>query len=166
MATYRIDGGTLVVKATSKLHDTTTTWNKVTGTVTADPETLGSVGATASFDVDMTVFDAGDWLRNRKLRGDFALDDHPRATFELRSLREVVRTGPTFTATAEGVIKWRGKEAMVTMKGQGKLDDASVEASATFDFDIRKLGMTAPRFLVIKMSDEVTIEVRVKGKVA
>jgi polyisoprenoid-binding protein YceI len=163
---YRIDGGTLVVKARSKIHDTTTTWSKVTGTVTADPETLGSVGATASFDVDMTAFDAGDWLKNRKLRGDFALDDHPRATFELKSVRDVVRDGPTFTATAEGVIKWRGKEAVVTMKGQGKLDDVTVEASASFDFDIRTLGMTAPRFLMIKMSDEVTIEVRVKGRVA
>jgi polyisoprenoid-binding protein YceI len=166
VATYRVDGGALVVKARSKIHDITTTWSKVGGTVTADPETLGTVGATASFEVDMTVFDAGDWLKNRKLRSDFALDDHPRATFELRAVRDVVRDGPTFTATAEGVIKWRGKEAAVTMKGQGKLDETSVEASASFDLDIRLLGLAAPRFLIIKMSDEVTIDVRVKGRIA
>lgn len=164
MTRYQLDAGSLTVKARSRLHDVTTTWSKITGTAEADADTLATSGATATFTVDMTAFDAGDWLKNKKLRSDFALDAHPQATFELQRVRDVVRDGPTFTATAEGVIRWRGKSAVVTLAGQGKLDAVSLEATATFELDIRTLGLAAPRFLMIKMSDEVLIDVRVRGR--
>ena len=44
-------------------------------------------------------------------------------------------------------------------------NDAHVEAKATFELDIRKLGLSAPRFLMIKMEDEVTASVTVTGAV-
>lgn len=163
---YRIAAGKLTVRARSKLHDTTTAWDKISGEVLADPEALGAPGAaapTAAFRVDMTSFDAGDWLRNRKLRKDFDLDGHPVATFELRALHGVARDGATFTATAEGVLGWRGKEVPLTLAGKGRLDAAGIDASATFVLDIRKLGLAAPRFLMIKMEDEVEIEVTIRG---
>ncbi len=163
MTRYRVDTGKLTVKARSKLHDTTTVWSKIAGSVEADADTLGTAGVVAKFTVDMTAFDAGDWLKNRKLKKDFDMDAYPVATFELRSVRDVVRDGPTFTATAEGVLQWRGKEVVVELKGQGKLDGVGVEASATFDLDIRRLGLEAPRFLMIKMDDEVSIEVSISG---
>lgn len=162
---YRVDAGKLTVKARSRIHDTTTVWDKITGEVEADPETLAATGAVAKFAVDMTSFDAGDWLKNRKLRKDFDMDGHPRATFELRALRDVVRTGNTFTATADGALGWRGKEIVVTLQGQGTLDPTTLEARASFELDITKLGLSAPRFLVIKMEDEVAVEVSVRGKV-
>ena len=162
---YRITAGKLSVKARSRVHDTTTVWDKVTGEVDADAETLPTAGAIATITVDMTTFDAGDWLKNRKLRKDFDIDAHPNATFELRTLRDVVRDGPTFKATAEGVLRWRGKEVMVVLAGQGKLDGMGVEASATFELDITRLGLTPPRFLMIKMEDEVAIDVSVRGMV-
>jgi polyisoprenoid-binding protein YceI len=162
---YRVSSGKLTVKARSKLHDTTTVWDKITGDVDADAETLSTAGATATFTVDMTSFDAGDWLKNRKLKGDFEMDKHPRATFELRSVKDVVREGAKFTATAEGVLRWRGKEVVLTLAGRGTLDSMRVEASATFDMDIRTLGLSAPRFLMIKMSDEVSVDVTLTGQV-
>lgn len=160
---YLVQSGALTVKARSRVHDTTTTWNKVTGEVEADAETLATIGAKATFRVDMTAFDAGDFLKNRKLRKDFDLEGHPAATFELTAVRDVVRDGPSFSATAEGTLKWRGHEVGLVLAGQGKLDAVSLEAKATFELDIRKLGMTAPRFLMFKMEDEVTVEVRVGG---
>ncbi|HEU0032448.1 MAG TPA: YceI family protein [Kofleriaceae bacterium] len=162
---YRVDAGKLTVKARSRVHDTVTTWDQITGDVDADPDTLPTAGAKASFTVDMTAFDAGDWLKNRKLRKDFQMDAHPRATFELRSVRDVVRDGPTFRANAEGVLRWRGKELVVVLAGQGKLDAVGVEATATFDLDITKLGLAAPKFLMIKMDDVVAIEVTIRGGV-
>lgn len=162
---YTVTAGKLTVRARSRIHDTTTVWDKITGDVEADPETLATAGAQASFRVDMTSFDAGDWLRNRKLRKDFELDAHPAAAFELRALREVRRDGAAFSATAEGVLRWRGKEVPLTLDGKGTLDAQGVEASATFELDIRKLGLSAPRFLMIKMEDEVAIEVSVRGPV-
>jgi len=161
---YRVDSGSLVVRARSRIHDTTTTWTKVTGDVTASADDIAA--ARASFAIDMTSFDAGDWLKNRKLRKDFDMDAHPKATFELRGVRDVVRDGARFTATAEGVLRWRGKEVVLTLAGRGTLDDMRVEASATFDLDIRTLGLSAPRFLMIKMEDEVTVDVSIRGGVA
>ena len=163
MPKYRVESGTLTVKARSKIHDTTTVWTKITGTVEADAETLATKGATAVFTVDMTSFDAGDWLKNRKLKSDFEMDKHPKATFELRALRDVVREGKAFTATAEGALTWLGKEVLVELKGQGQLDDTTVQASATFELDIKRLGLVAPRILMIKVDDVVSIEVSVTG---
>jgi polyisoprenoid-binding protein YceI len=163
---YRVTAGKLTVRARSRLHDTTTVWDRITGDVEADPETLATAGATATFRVDMTSFDAGDWLRNRKLRKDFDLDGHPSAIFELRGVKDVRRDGPTFTATADGVLAWRGKEIPLTLAGKGRLDGAGLDATATFELDIRKLGLSAPRFLMFKMEDEVEIEVAIGGPVA
>lgn len=161
---YRVDAGRLTVQARSKVHDTTTVWNQVSGDVDADADAIEA--ARATFRVDMTAFDAGDWLKNRKLRKDFEMDAHPQASFELRAVRDVVREGAKFTAPAEGVLRWRGKEVPLTLAGRGTLDAQRVEASATFELDIKKLGLSAPRFLMIKMEDEVTVDVTVRGTAA
>lgn len=160
---YRVTAGTLTVQARSRVHDTTTVWNRITGEVDADAETLASAGATARFEVDMTSFDAGDFLRNRKLRKDFELERHAVARFSLRAVKDVVRDGATFTARAEGVLEWRGRRLDLVLAGRGKLDDMAVDASATFDLDIRDLGLSAPRFLMFKMEDEVSISVVIRG---
>lgn len=112
----------------------------------------------------MTAFDAGDFLKNRKLRNDFDLPRHPIATFELVRLRDVVRDGATFTAVAEGVLDWRGHRVELALTGRGTLDAMTVSASATFELDIRRLGLSAPRFLMFKVEDEVTVVVAFRGQ--
>ncbi|HEU4612499.1 MAG TPA: YceI family protein, partial [Kofleriaceae bacterium] len=121
--------------------------------------------AKATFTVDMTKFDAGDFLKNRKLRKDYDMDAHPTATFTLTRVSEVVRDGAKFTAKAEGTLDWRGKQISLVLSGQGTLDDKRVEARGTFELDIRKLGLSAPRFFMFKMEDEVTVDVSVRGAV-
>lgn len=158
-------GSSLTVQARSTIHDTKTVWSAVTGDVTADPATLATTGATAVFDVDMTQFDAGDFLRNRKLRKDFDMDAHPRATFTLTGLREVVGEAGKFRAKADGVLSWRGREVTLVVNGEGTLDGARLAATGTFEIDIRKLGLSAPRFLMFKMEDEVTVSVKLAGTV-
>jgi polyisoprenoid-binding protein YceI len=157
----RVTGGKLTVRARSSLHDTTTTWDKISGTVDAAPDAIE--GAVATFEVDMTSFDAGDFLRNRKLRKDFDLEGNPRATFTLSRVSEVVRDGSSFSATAEGTLSWRGKNVVLVLKGRGTLDDKAVSASATFTLDITQLGLTAPKFFLFKMEDEVAVEVSIRG---
>jgi polyisoprenoid-binding protein YceI len=166
MPRYQIGPGSRVqVKARSKIHDTTTTWDKVTGTVESAPDTLATEGAKARFAVDMTKFDAGDFLKNRKLRSDFDMDANPEATYEVRTVRDVKRDGDRFTATADGVLRWRGKEVPLVIHGQGTMTGSSIDATGTFDLDIRQLGLKAPRFLMFKMEDEVTVEVTLRGTV-
>jgi hypothetical protein len=111
----------------------------------------------------MTAFDAGDFLKNRKLRKDFALEAHPRASFVLTALRDVVRTGAAFAATAVGTLAWRGKRVELTLAGRGTLDAVAAVASATFELDIRWLGLAAPKFLIFKVEDEVTVDVAIRG---
>lgn len=160
---YSISTGKLTVKARSTVHDTTTVWDKVTGEVEANADSIES--AKATFSVDMTKFDAGDFLKNRKLRKDFAMESHPTATFTLDRVSDVKRNGTTFTAKAEGTLEWRGKRVVLVLSGQGTLDDKHVEARATFELDIKKLGLTAPKFFVFKMEDEVTVDVSLRGGV-
>jgi polyisoprenoid-binding protein YceI len=160
---YSVSGGKLTVKAHSSVHDTTTVWDKITGDVDADPDAIEQ--AKATFSVDMTSFDAGDWLKNRKLRKDFDMEAHPTATFTLERVSDVLRDGDKFTAKAEGKLRWRGKDVALVLNGQGTLSADRVEARATFELDIKKLGLTAPKFFVIKMEDEVTIDVTVRGGV-
>jgi polyisoprenoid-binding protein YceI len=161
---YAVSTGKLTVKARSSVHDTTTTWDKVTGSVDADPDAIEQ--AKATFTVDMTSFDAGDWLKNRKLRKDFDMDGNPTATFTLDRVSDVVRDGSKFTAKAHGTLRWRGKELALELAGQGALDATRVEARATFTLDIKRLGLQPPKFFVFKMEDEVTVEVTVRGGVA
>jgi polyisoprenoid-binding protein YceI len=164
---YAIGGGSrLQVTARSRVHDTSTTWDAITGEVEADAATLATAGATGRFAVDMTRFDAGDWLKNRKLRGDFELEKHPRAEFELTEVSDVtdvVGAGGRFRAKAKGVLRWRGKEVELTVEGEGTLAADRLEATARFELDIRRLGLSAPRFLMIKMEDQVAIEVVLRG---
>ncbi|TMQ05513.1 MAG: YceI family protein [Deltaproteobacteria bacterium] len=166
---YRVTSGSLTVQARSRIHDTTTVWHRITGEIVADPEDLADVGpggTQARFEVDMTAFDAGDFLKNRKLRKDFDLEAHPRASFALTGLTDVVKTGATFTATARGTLSWRGKQIELVLAGRGTLDDMAVSAHATFDLDIRRLGLSAPRFLMFKVEDEVTIAADLRGVAA
>jgi polyisoprenoid-binding protein YceI len=160
---YAVSGGRLTVKARSSVHDTTTVWDKVSGDVDADPDAIEQ--AKATFSVDMTSFDAGDWLKNRKLRKDFDMDAHPTATFTLERVSDVVRDGDKFTAKAEGKLRWRGKEVVLVLSGQGTLTSDRVEASASFPLDIKKLGLSAPKFFMFKMEDEVTVDVTIRGGV-
>ena len=160
---YVVSTGKLTVKARSRVHDTTTVWDKITGDVDADPDAIEQ--AKATFTVDMTQFDAGDFLKNRKLRKDFDMDGNPRATFVLERVSDVKRDGDKFTATAEGRLEWRGKSVVLTLSGQGTLDRDRVEAKGTFELDIKKLGLQAPKFFIIKMEDEVTVEVSIRGGV-
>ncbi|MFT3693079.1 MAG: YceI family protein [Kofleriaceae bacterium] len=153
--------GKLVVKARSSVHDTTTTWDKISGDVDADPDAIET--AKAQFSVDMTAFDAGDWLKNRKLRKDFALEDHPTATFALDKVSNVQRDGAKFTATAEGMLRWRGKQVPLKLTGHGSLDDQRLTATASFELDIKLLGLTPPKFFLFKVEDVVTVDVKLEG---
>ena len=158
---YAISAGKLTVKARSSVHDTTTVWDKITGEVDADPDAIEQ--AKAKFTVDMTKFDAGDFLKNRKLRKDFDMDGNPTATFILDRVSDVKRDGDKFTAKAEGRLEWRGKSVVLTLAGQGTLDRDRVEAKGSCELDIKKLGLQAPKFFMFKMEDEVTVEVTVRG---
>jgi polyisoprenoid-binding protein YceI len=164
--TYVIEPGrsTVVVRAKSSIHDTDSVWPKLAGTVDADAGTLAASGATARLTVDMTDFDAGDFLKNRKLRKDLDVKSHPQATFELARLVDVVELGDAkFEAVAEGTLRWRGRDVAVRARGSGTVTDAAIDANATFELDVRELGVKPPRFLMFKVEDIVDVAVTLRA---
>lgn len=166
MPSYNVDTGRsqILVRARSSIHDTNTTFSKISGRVEADGDTLEETGATASFSVDMGAFDAGDWLKNRKLKKDMDPGRYPTATFELTELRDVKREDDgSFVARAVGTLAWRGRSLTVEVAGKGTLDDSGIDATGTFDLDIRELGMEPPKILMFKVEPEVTIEVTLRA---
>jgi polyisoprenoid-binding protein YceI len=157
---YTIDAGgsRVVVSARSSIHDTRTVWNALSGTVTAEPADLA--GAAAELAVDMTRYDAGDFLKNRKIKKDLEVKKHPTARFRLAALREVAEDRPGhFTARADGVIEWRGRTVSVAAAGEGTLGGAELRATARFELDVRGFGVEPPRFLMFKVEEVVAVEV-------
>lgn len=166
---YSIDSAAsqVAVCARSAIHDTNTVWDRMSGSVEADADTLATEGARASIAVDMTKFDAGDWLKNRKLKKDLDTDAHPTATFELESLSDVQRRDDgTFSAVAEGTMRWRGKAARVRATGSGRVDGTGVTATAEFDLDVRDVGVKPPRFLMLKVEEVVAVKVTLVARPA
>ena len=166
MPIYRIESGRVVVSARSSIHDTRTVWDSLAGTVTADPADLAA-GAAVDLTVDMTRYDAGDFLKNRKVKKDLEVDQHPIARFRLDVLREVTETGPgRFTARAEGAIEWRGHSVPVTAAGEATLEDGALRATGRFELDVTSFGVEPPRFLMFKVEEVVAVEVTLLARAA
>lgn len=168
MAEYVVDGArsSMVVRARSAIHDVHTTWSRLRGRIrvdAADP----TRGAEATITVDMRVFDAGDRLKNWKLRGDLDPDRWPEATFTLARL-EGVRPGAggRIEAAAVGTLRWRDREVPIKADGWGLIGPDRVEAAATFELDVRDLGVSPPKFFVFKMDSDVRVQVRLEAGVA
>jgi polyisoprenoid-binding protein YceI len=159
---YVIDGAAsrVLVRARSSIHDTETRWSALSGTIDADPDDLAGGAVAAEIAVDMTRHDAGDFLRNRKLRKDLEVDRFPEARFRLAGLRDVVaRGGGSFAAAADGAIAWHGREVAVVAAGEGAFAGDELRASARFELDVRGFGVEPPRFLMFKVEDVVSVEV-------
>ena len=156
-----IDGGAsqVVVSARSSIHDTRTRWDRLSGAVEADAGDLAG-GATAEVAVDMTRYDAGDFLKNRKIKKDLEVERYPEARFVLRRLSDVAEVAAgRFTARAEGVIAWRGREVAVVAEGDASFEGDALRAVGRFELDVRDLGVAPPRFLMFKVEDVVAVEV-------
>jgi polyisoprenoid-binding protein YceI len=159
---YLIDSAAsrLVVTARSSIHDTETRWRSLAGTIEADPSDLVGAPVTAEVVVDMTTADAGDFLRNRKLRKDLELERHREARFRLERLRDVVERGAgSFAAAADGTIAWHGRGVAVSAAGDGTFSGEELRATARFDLDVRSFGVEPPRFLMFKVENVVAVEV-------
>lgn len=159
MSSYRVERGSKIsVRARSSVHDTDTVWDRVAGTIEVE---AGAVeGASGAVTVDMTRFDAGDFLRNRKLKKDLTPSAHPEARFAIDSVEGVTpRDNGEFTATVTGTMTWRGRSVVIRADGVGSIDGSSLRATGSFDLDVTKLGITPPRFLMLKVEDVVSVTV-------
>jgi len=139
----------------------------MSGMVEADAETLAEAGATARLEVDMAKFDAGDWLKNRKLKGDMQVDRHPTATFDLERVSDVRRLGDgSIEARAAGTLRWRNREVKIDARGKARMDDRGIDASGEFDLDVRDVDIKPWKFLMLKVEEIVSVKVTLRGNAA
>lgn len=164
MVRYLITSGRVTVTARSMVHDTKTIWDQVSGTIEVDPANPAA-GATATIEVDMRAFDAGDRLKNWKLKSDLDPDRHPTARFTLSGLTVGTQSGARVDgATARGQLAWRGKATDVTASGTGTLEAATLAAEARFELDVRTLGVEPPKILMIKVDPTVSVVVTLSAR--
>lgn len=168
MPRYAVDGALsrVTVNARSNIHSTRTEWTALSGTIEVDPTDLAGKPAVAELQVDMTRYDAGDFLRNRKLRKDLEVERFPQASFRLVRLSDVAEKsgGGRFTASAVGVISWHGRELTVSADGEGTIGDDELRATARFEMDVRAFGVEPPRFLMFKVENVVAVDVLVVAR--
>tara|TARA_R110002096_G_scaffold436100_1_gene667646 strand:- start:6517 stop:7020 length:504 start_codon:yes stop_codon:yes gene_type:complete len=164
MPKYTIDSKTskLLVTARSSVHNTEIVWQGISGSVEA---TAGEDAKAMKADiaVDMTTADAGDWLKNRKMRKDMQFDKHPAATFTLGGVDDITEDGERMTATIHGTLQWRGKSVEVRAQGEGSLGQTELVATGSFDIDMTTLGITPPKVLMIKVEDVVTCRIELRA---
>ena len=167
---FQVVSGRVEVLAKSSIHDTKTVWSELGGTIELDVERMRADGVTeveasADIDVDMTAFDAGDWLKNRKLKKDLAVAKHPQAKFALGALNQIERgDGDSFNAAATGTLSWRGRSCQIEASGSGTVTEDRVEATATFTLNVTELGVTPPKVLMFKVEDTVEVTVHLSAK--
>lgn len=165
MAIYTIDpkASRLVVTARSSVHNTDTSFVGITGSITANPR--GMSETTAAIEVDMRTADAGDWLKNRKLRKDMDFEKNPSASFKLTGVTDISEAGDRVTATVTGELTWRGKTIAIEAKGDGTIGEGELVATGRFDLDVTKLGITPPKVLMIKVDNVVSCAITLRATV-
>lgn len=152
----------LVVMARSKVHDTKLVWTGITGSIDATP---GHLLATKSdVRVDMTTGDAGDWIKNRKLRKELNFNENPSASFALGSISDLEQDGDKVSATLAGKLSWRGETINVSVQTQGTLTESELSVSGKFDIDMTKLGIKPPKVLMIKIQDIVNCQIAIHAR--
>lgn len=165
MTTYIIDSSAsqLVVAARSNIHDTNTKWSGLSGTIDADRDNLAATKATIT--VDMTTADAGDWLKNRKLRKDMDFNAHPKASFEVTKVTTGAKSSDAqLVVDVGGVLSWRGHEVPIEAKGKGTITETTLNATGTFDLDVTSFGVKAPKVLMFKIEDTVSCTVTLTAR--
>lgn len=161
MPRYVVSTGRVAVTARSSVHDTTTIWSVVSGTI--DFDTAHPERAAADVRVDMRVFDAGDRLRTWKIRADLELEKYPTARFRLDRLEQLARQGDEVSADAHGSLDWRERTASIRARGSATVAAQHIRARASFELDMRNLGVKAPRILMFRMNDVVEVEVEISA---
>ena len=154
--------GRVEVTARSALHDTRVVWSSVSGELTVDP--ADAAGGAGEVRVDMRVFDAGDRLKTWKIKSDLDPDRHPQATFRLESVDQP-QAGPTgASGTANGRLSWRGRETRIKATGRAWTEATRLVAEARFTLDVRLVGVTPPKVLLVSVDPIVDVTVRLEAE--
>ena len=143
------------VEAHAPLHSTHAEGRGVSGHVSFDPVDLAG---TLKMDVSVEIASlrSGDRLLDSKSLSHVDANRHPTARFVLDEA-----SGTAAALRVEGKLSWRGYELPFATTARAEVGPAQVSGRATFELDMRRFGLVAPKLLFLKVEDVVKVEVEI-----
>lgn len=161
---YKIvqDKFTLKIEGTSNLHDWDMKAENVSGDVQANVKnSLIKDFNAGDIHVQVEKLESGKRIMNNKTYDALESDDHPKISFQLRSVENLYAAGSRFSGEAKGKLTIAGNSNMVTIPFSGKMngnDEFSVNGN--YSLKMSDYGVEPPSAMLgsMKTGDEVTIK--------
>lgn len=167
-------GNNVIFKVSAPLETIVGTTAGVSGSFEFDPTNIKASSA-ARFEVDVASFNSGIELRDEHFRDNFLhTDQYPKAIFTLdrivKASRKKVKSGESVELEAEGTFDLHGvkrtervKATVTYMEGseatKGVLPGNIIALNASFRIRLADYGIERPQMLVLKVGEEVDINV-------
>jgi polyisoprenoid-binding protein YceI len=148
---------TVSVRAQSRLHGVKSLGAGLNGYVAGnfdDPRSL----AEGRISFPMAQMSFGDRIRDFALRRQLNIKRWPQAHFDVQRV-EVQERDP-WRIQVIGVLSYHDHTLEINLPASGSVSDTQMNATAQFTINLPDIGITPPRFLMFKMANTVTVEVR------
>ncbi len=111
------------------------------------------------FEVDLASLDTGIGLRNRHMREKYLeTDKYPFAQYRAR-LTQLSRVSDTlYTCITEGTMTIHGVEKPMTATANVVASGAGLRVTAGFDINLNDFRINIPKFMFLKLSEIVKLE--------
>ena len=103
----------------------------------------------------------GDRVRDWSLRRHLNTSQWPEARATIDSL-SVIESSP-WRVEVNLSLDYRGSTSRVVAHATGSVDDSGLVATARFTLSLPGIGIEPPRFLLLKVANQVTVEVSLYG---
>lgn len=163
-------GSRIAFESDATLETITGVSSSVTGRIDVDPADLTTVSG--RIEVPVASLRTGVDLRDEHLRGESWLDARrfPKAVFEITGVQgaRALRVGGTTRLrirgrfTLHGVTREITAPAEVTYRTGANGRGPTILARARFNVNLPRHGVSVPALVRLKVSDEITVRVRVR----
>jgi polyisoprenoid-binding protein YceI len=117
--------------------------------------------STGDIHVQVEKLESGKRIMNNKTYDALESNDHPKISFQLRSVENLYAAGSRFSGKAKGKLTIAGNSKMVTIPFSGKMN-GNDEFSVNGDYSLKmsEYGVEPPSAMLgsLKTGDEVTIK--------
>ena len=132
----------------------------VSGEIVFDPENL-SQGAEVSFEVDAGSLETGNRIRDRKMRESLLeTATYPAIVFrsaKIEAIAPTLRPGETQELTVQGILSLHGVDRPIAFPVKAARREDQVRVTGETMLRLTDFAIPIPRFLFIKLRDEVKV---------
>ena len=170
--TFRVGGdgkSTAKFVSDAPLETMTGTTNKVTGLLTVDPTDITKT--TGSFKVPVKSLDTDNDLRDEHLQGDGWLDakKNPFLHFQIKEIvlgkkgSAELKEGKETKVQVKGDFTAHGITQPVTANGKVKWSGRQIQIKADFPVNLTDHSISVPSIVQLKVANEIAVSVDLRG---